>query len=433
MSLRSILCLLSVVAAQEAFAGGYAINEQGARATGKAGAFVAEASDPSAITYNPAGLAGLEGVQAYVGMSLVAPSVSFTEQGSGRATKASLSCTFASRSACSDKLAPIPNLYLSDRLSPGNAIGIGVTAPFGLGLRWPWADDSPERFEIREQALSTLFISPVAALDASPYLSGLSVAIGFDVVPAHVFLRRDIALGEGEGSLRIGGDAVGAGGRLGILYVPPAVPGVRLGLTWRSPVTLDFHGLGDFEVKPGTPRSALPADGKVTTQLTLPQSAAIGLAYNLSSWLGLEADAEWFDWSVMRKIKIHLPDGSTSTSDKSWHDTFALRLGLTLGLGPLTIRGGVAYDRSPVPATRLDPSLPDGDRILVAGGLGVALPGPLRFEIAGLYAPPITRNTSDRRGEPSNKGTYHVSIWALSAGLGIALENAPDTAPAETK
>ena len=44
--------LLPVVA----FAGGFAANEQGAKASGMANAFSAQADDPTAVYFNPAGI-----------------------------------------------------------------------------------------------------------------------------------------------------------------------------------------------------------------------------------------------------------------------------------------------------------------------------------------------------------------------------------------
>ena len=241
-------------------------------------------------------------------------------------------------------------------------------------------------------------------------------------MPSHLFLQRDIALGDGGGQVRLGGDAIGAGGRVGVLYRPQLLSGARLGLTWRSPVVLAYHGLADFSVDAGTPRSALPPDGKVATDLTLPQSAALGLAYDVAPWLGFEADFEWFNWSVLKRMSIELPDGSTSVDDKNWNDTFAARLGATLTFGPVAVRGGVAYDCSPVPATYLDPTLPDGSRTIAAGGLGLMLPAGVSLDLAGVYVLPIKRDTADLPGEPLYKGTFRLATWAVSVGLTIKVD-----------
>ena len=49
-------------------AGAWGNTQHGGRATGQAGAFVARASDPSAVSYNPAGLSSLGGFQILGGL-----------------------------------------------------------------------------------------------------------------------------------------------------------------------------------------------------------------------------------------------------------------------------------------------------------------------------------------------------------------------------
>src|SRR5437870_11899941 len=71
------LAALSVLGPVPAPAAGFAIFRQGARGMGFAGAFTAQASDPSAIFHNAAGLAFLRGRQAYAGGSLIAPRATF--------------------------------------------------------------------------------------------------------------------------------------------------------------------------------------------------------------------------------------------------------------------------------------------------------------------------------------------------------------------
>ena len=68
-------CILGPVPAHAA---GFAIFEQGARGMGFAGAFTAQANDPSAIFHNAAGIAFLKGKQFYLGGTLIRPSSTFT-------------------------------------------------------------------------------------------------------------------------------------------------------------------------------------------------------------------------------------------------------------------------------------------------------------------------------------------------------------------
>ena len=54
-----------------AFGSGFSIFEQGAKATGMGGAFVATADDPSAIFYNVAGIAQLRRMEVSAGGTII--------------------------------------------------------------------------------------------------------------------------------------------------------------------------------------------------------------------------------------------------------------------------------------------------------------------------------------------------------------------------
>src|SRR6188474_999676 len=75
--LAAIVAVAFAVAPADSSAAGFAVFEQGARAMGFAGAFTAQASDPSAIFHNAAGVAFLRGQQLYAGGTLIAPSATF--------------------------------------------------------------------------------------------------------------------------------------------------------------------------------------------------------------------------------------------------------------------------------------------------------------------------------------------------------------------
>src|SRR5690242_3997102 len=65
--LTPVLCLALSSAASTAFAAGFSIFEQGAKATAMGGAFSATADDPSAIFYNVAGIAQQRSTTVMVG------------------------------------------------------------------------------------------------------------------------------------------------------------------------------------------------------------------------------------------------------------------------------------------------------------------------------------------------------------------------------
>lgn len=78
--MRSRLLLLSVlsfVISANLYAGGFQLNEHGARAMALGGAFTGIANDPSAVYWNGAGISQLSGTNFMIGTSLIAPSSSF--------------------------------------------------------------------------------------------------------------------------------------------------------------------------------------------------------------------------------------------------------------------------------------------------------------------------------------------------------------------
>jgi long-chain fatty acid transport protein len=72
----SAIVLLLVLALPSCLlANGFDIYEQSAKAVGLGGAFIAQADDPSAIFFNPAGIVQLEGTQLSVGACSIMPTV----------------------------------------------------------------------------------------------------------------------------------------------------------------------------------------------------------------------------------------------------------------------------------------------------------------------------------------------------------------------
>src|SRR5512135_1746967 len=72
-----VLVVATTILAAAAFGGGFQLNEHGARAMAQAGAFAARAYDPSAMYFNPAGLAWQDMPAFYGGVTAIIPTTSF--------------------------------------------------------------------------------------------------------------------------------------------------------------------------------------------------------------------------------------------------------------------------------------------------------------------------------------------------------------------
>ena len=124
-------CLLVALwtpwAAALAFAGGFEVPHQAAKATGQGDAYSAQADDPSAVHYNPGGLTQVKGTQATAGVYGIFPGFEFRG---------------AAGDADSNDPIYIPHFYaVSDLGSERWRLGLGVNNVFGISE--DWGDNGP--------------------------------------------------------------------------------------------------------------------------------------------------------------------------------------------------------------------------------------------------------------------------------------------------
>ncbi len=143
---------------------GYAINEQSTRVIGRGGAFAAQADDPSAVYYNPAGIVQLEGTQVSAGLNFVVPTATFKSS-----TDSSTLNTYVGKETdVDDSVFVIPNFYVTHKATDQWSLGFGTFSNFGLGTDWP--DDWEGRFLIggTDADLKTFSLNPVIAYRPIP-------------------------------------------------------------------------------------------------------------------------------------------------------------------------------------------------------------------------------------------------------------------------
>lgn len=409
-----ILVAAVLTTARSARASGFHVDEQDSRATGRAGAVVARAGNPSAIYYNPAGIAELHGVHVRAGASLVRPTAEFANQ-DGVITQAATN-NFV-----------LPQVFASWRASPLVALGVGVCAPYGLALDWPAS--SPGRANVRQVELQSVFITPAWALNLSKWVPGLSVGAGPDLVPAAVRLVRDIPFGTDVGEVELSGDAFGLGGHAGLSYQPPALPQWSFGLVYRSPLELSFKGRADFDA-PDAYRGSLPPDGDVRTAITLPQMVTAGVAFRPVQGWEIELDASWRGWSSYERLDLELPGGQVQSSPKDWRNSYTVRLGTEYAfLERWVARLGGAWDQTPVPQSTLDFQLPDIDRWVVSAGFGAQVSQEVEADLGVMVVLPGDRRTSSTDPlEPPVKGNFEISALVVGLTVSVALD-VPEVAP----
>src|SRR5213593_1696796 len=159
---------------------GFGIYEQGTCAMGRAGTGVAApCSDGSAMFFNPAGLAGLTGAHATIGVTQIDIQGGFTDD------------VFQQHTELDDPLIRLPQLYISYGATSKLGIGVGLFAPYGLETRWPMTFDG--RFAGYKNFLRSVYIQPTLAYQLTPRLS---VGGGLDIVLGKVELNQRLDLAQ---------------------------------------------------------------------------------------------------------------------------------------------------------------------------------------------------------------------------------------------
>jgi long-chain fatty acid transport protein len=273
----------------------------------------------------------------------------------------------------------------------------------------------PGRFVATDTELQSVTVNPTVSLRATDWLA---LGAGLDVLWASAELKRQIQVGEAEGTAHLGGTAQAVGFNFGVLAM--LVPRrLSVGLAYRTGVTLDFDLKAHFAVPPEL--AGTVGDQPAHLSLPLPHNLSVGLAITPAERLTLTADVHVTLWSDFHTLAVTFPSSDTQplVAPRDWRDTVSLRLGAEIvAAHGLALRLGVGFDQSPVPVTTLDPTLPVSNRALVSAGLGYTVPrGVMRgFGVAvgwlGGFSAARSSTLVDFPG-----ASYSQSVYLFSAAL----------------
>ena len=351
------------------------IQGQGSAASAMSNAFAAQADDPSALHYNPAGMTQLQGIQFMAGALASGGSTNFT----------SLTGVTARGDRNGSAAWPPPgHMYITANLKSlgvtalGDlSVGIGLTVPFGSLTRWP--NEGPFRSATTFSALPLLNIKPTLAYKVT---ENLSIGLGADI---YTFSG---LIGEGHAERQaipvdgvkteLNGKDTAAGFNASLLYTAlrndDGKPLANIGIVYRSQATLHLSG-------------ALLANGAKVSDanatLVLPQIITGAIAIwpirtNKREWK-LEMDGDYVGWKSVRNLDVTLGNGMTIAQPQNWRSTYAVMLGteykwLALESLPnweVALRGGYTNQQNQIPDETYDPGIPSSDLHVVGGGLGL--------------------------------------------------------------
>ncbi len=336
-------------------ASGYRIPEQSFASVAKAGANTASAFGADASYYNPANMSFMKD-KSHLEFDLIyinLPKVKYADFDNPH---------LDSKSEVENFLAPALH-YVSPKFADDFTFGLSLVAPGGLAKRWedPYAKGTSEKF-----ALEIFEINPNIAYKVN---DNFSVALGARMT----YIKGEVKSDGVHKSMRfkrdLTGDSFDFGYNVALSYKP--IKPWTLAATYRS--NIDLTVKGDATLKGG------PAKYKGSAGITVPLPAVLALAtsYDFGKTV-VELAYEKTFWSTYKDIDVSYDKDLTNNPlladfdnplPRNWEDVDCFRIGISHELtDKLTVMGGFAYDKSPIPDGYVGFELPGSDAKLYSLG-----------------------------------------------------------------
>src|SRR5690606_21843411 len=297
----------------------------------------AVAENASTIFFNPAGMTYLPGVNVSGGVAAVRPSFKFSNNGS--TGPGGLPGT-GSDGGDAGSWGLLPNAYVSWEINPQWYVGLGIGAPFGLATEYD--SDWVGRYHSKKFDIRSVNVNPSIAYKVNDRLS-LGAGVNWMHLDAEFSRAAPFplapTLGDLDATVDMKGD--GWGWNLGLIY--ELTPSTRLGLSYRSHITIDADG--DTTVSNATVPGPVPRQrGDASTSVKLPDTAVLSLVHDLNPRWQLLADVSWTGWSSIRSLDIDNEGLPSDSLDLRFRDTWRVALGANYRLHDRhALNGDVAW------------------------------------------------------------------------------------------
>jgi long-chain fatty acid transport protein len=353
-----------LLSAGAATAAGFWVYEMGTPDLGTASAGrAALAKDAATVFGNPAGMTSLDRSQLLVGTQLVVGDVHF-DRGSGTTVAGGNGGNAAGT-------LPGGSLYYAHSVTPDIKLGLWSGSYFAGSVQYE--DGWSGRFYGTKAELLTLGAGINGAYRINDWLSiggGPFVLYG-DL--EHSVALNNLLVGQ-DGRLKFADDELGPGGMAGLMLEP--IQGTRLGVTYTSPVKLDFKdtpstkNLGPgFQLLQNT-RGLFTR--RIDLGLTVPQQVMVSGYHQLTDRIAVMGNVVWQDWSEFGKpdLSIASTNVNNETVNLDYDDTWGFALGAQYAFadGWLWSVGG-GFDSSPMSKSQRSPNLPLDQQFRLGTGI----------------------------------------------------------------
>ena len=416
--------VLALGFASAAQAGGFYLQEQGVRATGRA--YSGEAADQGveSLWWNPASIAG-SGTEVYAGVNGIIVDGSVTDLGSTITLPVpphGLTLPVGGDPRISHPIenGVAPNLAGAYAFGGRFAVGVSLAGPYNFTTVYP--TNSFTRYDALKSRLFTADGQLTLAMRAT---SWFDLGVAADVEYSDATLTNalpNLVPGAPDGFQSLTGHGWNWGWTAGAQAHAGAW---SFGASYRSAIDHDLKGTVAAQGLLG-PLAAANFSGPGSAHFTTPWIATFGVRYRATDRWTFNAQVQRFGWSEFGAITVSSPAG-VQVLAQDYRDTTSGGAGVDYAVSPtLTLRTGFQYDPTPTPVNGPDARVPDGNRWILAAGASARLKRGMTLDAAIAYID-FQPNTINRpgaffTGTPAATGINTIGAvtgrgYVLSMGL----------------
>jgi long-chain fatty acid transport protein len=449
---RAVAAAVMALGAGQAFGAAFAVQTQSGSGLGNAyagGAAVAE--DASTVWSNPAGMARFSTIQIAVAANVIWPSFKLNNDGSQPAFQQRL----GGDGGDAGNVVAIPAMYIVVPINPQFAFGLGIGVPFGLETEWD--DGWLGRYQGVHSKVETLNVNPALSWKIND-----SFTVGAGASYQHAKVKFSAAQNYAGGvygqcatnplcqpalgsvaaatfgldaSVNVDASDDAWGWNVGLMW--NITPDTRIGAHYRSSIKFDLSGnvniglptipqtgnaqLDGLLAQIAAQAAASPAaqNGGVSSNVEVPSTTNVSFFSKINPKWDIMADVQYTNWSTIQYLTFTRTTGAVLTSTyENFKNVWRVSAGANYYVDDnWKLRGGIAWDQSPVQDAERTPRLPDADRFWLAGGAQYTYAKQWKFDVGLAYEWVQSGSTNQNAGSTQQfgliKGDYDVSAFIL--------------------
>lgn len=386
------IVLIGATASGQAMAGAFQLQEQSVSAQGNAWAGRASnVQDATVVFGNPAGMSFIDRAQLTAGTHYIDASSDIHDESGNQpmvtgvdGNGSPIIGSVATGGGADGDMIPhkaIPFGYYVQPISDRWSFGLGVYAPFGLITDYD--DDFKGRYFGNYSEVEVITAQPTLSYRFNDRFA-IGVGVTYNTISGELESKTPNPTAPspaGDGTVNVDGDDEAWGYNIGLIYRP--VESTTLGLTYRSKV--DYTLDGDIHADNVFGYPDPNARGDASLDITLPETIDFSVTHQLDDRWTIMAGATFIRWSRFDELVIE-NDLIPVEEQQDYQDSWQYAAGLSYQLNPRwVLRGGIAYDESPIRDSVRTVRVPSADRTLVSLGAGWTPIPDLTIDLAYTY------------------------------------------------